>query len=250
MEEKGLPPIEEFGSKLGCGIVFKEDDEVGEVEPNHISKEDYEHAKKVYETMGCTSLGGYIKLYCFTDTALLADVFEAYRELCMNTYGLDPAHYVSSASLAQDAMLKVTGAEIELIHDNDMYLFFEKGVRGGISVISKRFLESNNKYMGDQYDPTKDSTYIKYIDMNALYSGAMQEKLPYGNFSWIEECDLRKMEKDHSLIKGCTLEADLDVPRDREFHNFTNCYPLAPETKIINGVPKLAPNQERVYRSP
>ena len=241
--EKGLPPIEEFASKLCCGIVYKEgDDEVGEVVPNHISEEDYAHAKNVYEKMKCTSLVGYTRLYCFTDAALLADVFEAYRELCMETYGLDPAHYVSSPSLAQDTMLKVTGAEIDLLCDQEMILFFEGGVSGGISVISKRYSEANNKYMGGQYDPNKESSYIMYVDMNALYSDAMRDPLPIRNFAWIGDERLREMERDHSLIRNCTLEVDMEVPNTKEFHDLTNCYPLAPERKDINGIPKLAPN--------
>ena len=243
LEEKGLPPIEEFGSRLGCGIVYREsEDELGEVKPDHISEQDYAHAKNVYEKTRCTSLGGYTRLYCFTDAALLADVFEAYRELCMETYGLDPAHYVSSPSLAMDAMLKVTGVEIDLLCDQDMILFFEGGIRGGISVISKRYSKVNNKYMGDQYDPRKESNYIVYVDMNALYSDAMRDPLPVRNFAWIDRDKLDEMEKDHSLIKSCTLEVDLKVPHTKEFHDFTNCYPLAPEKKKINGIMKLTPN--------
>ena len=98
LDEKGLPPIEEFNSKLHHGVVCKEEDKFWEIVGERTSQEEYDYACKVYKEMGCTSLGGYTKLYCFTDTALLADVFEAYRELCMDTYGLDPAHYVSSAS--------------------------------------------------------------------------------------------------------------------------------------------------------
>ena len=126
-------------------------------------------------------------------------------------------------------MLKVTGAKIDLILDHDIYLFFEEGVRGGISVISKRFSEANNKYMAERHDLNRHSVYIQHVDMNALYSSAMQEKLPHKNFEWIDNVTLCKMEKDHSLIKSCTLEVDLDVPQTKEFHGFTNCYPLAPE---------------------
>ena len=66
--------------------------------------------------------------------------------------------------------------------------------------------------------------------------------LPYKDFRWIGKEKLAQMEKDHSLIRGCTLEVDFDVPRDQTFYDYTNCYPLAPEHKVINGVAKLVPN--------
>ena len=65
-------------------------------------------------------------------------------------------------------MLKMTGVKLEKIFDIDMYLFIEKGLRGGISYIAKRYNEANNKCLKD-YDPTKPSEYISYLDMNNLY---------------------------------------------------------------------------------
>ena len=87
--------------------------------------------------MKCSSFGEYTKLYCFTDVLLLADVFEAYRQLSMQTYGLHATHYLTAPALAIDAMLKMSKAEVELLWDENMYLFFEEGVRGGISVVTK-----------------------------------------------------------------------------------------------------------------
>ena len=52
-------------------------------------------------------------------------MFENFIDVCMEKYGLDPSYYVTAAHLAYDAMLKVTWAEIELLTDPDMYLFFE-----------------------------------------------------------------------------------------------------------------------------
>ena len=70
----------------------------------------------------------------------------------------------------------------------------------------------------------------------------MLKKLPYRNFKWIDAKELRQMEKDRTLIRGCTLEVDLDDPDSKEFHDCTNCYPLAPEHKVIVNVTKLVPN--------
>ena len=78
-------------------------------------------------------------------------------------------------------MLKMTGVKLEKISDIDKYLFIEKGLRGGISYIAKRYAKANKKYMND-YDPKKPSTFITYLDMNNLYSWAMSEYIPYGGF--------------------------------------------------------------------
>ena len=80
-------------------------------------------------------------LYLKTDALLLAAVCERFITTCLEYYGLDPCHYFSNPGLSQDAMLKMTVIELELISDNDMHLFIEKGMRGGISQITKSYIE-------------------------------------------------------------------------------------------------------------
>ena len=82
-------------------------------------------------------MGEYHDLYLKCDILLLADVFENFRKTCLTYYGLDPLHYVTSPGLAWDAMFKMTKMNLDLITDIDMQLFIEKGMRGGISYISK-----------------------------------------------------------------------------------------------------------------
>ena len=79
------------------------------------------------------------------DVLLLADIFETFIDTCLKFYGLDPCHYFSSPGLSLDAMLKMTGMKLKNIVDIDMYLFIEKGLRGGISYIAKRYAKANNK---------------------------------------------------------------------------------------------------------
>ena len=114
--EASLPPKETFYSKLA---------------DSHISDEDYEHAKKVWKAYECETLGDYHNLYLATDTLLLADVFENFRKTCLKHYGLDPVHYYTSPGLSWDALLKHTDIKLELLTDCKMYLFIEKGIRGG-----------------------------------------------------------------------------------------------------------------------
>ena len=133
----------------------------------HISDDDYTHAQKVWATFGCKTLGDYSDLYCRTDVLLLADVFETFRKMCLRQYGLDPAHYYTSPGLSWDALLKKTGVALELLTDYDQHLLIERGVCGGISMVSKRHAKANNPLV-DGYDPEKPSSHIFYLDAKNL----------------------------------------------------------------------------------
>ena len=100
------------------------------------------------------NMGDYHNHYLKKDVLLSVDVFEKFIATCLKFYGLDPCHYFSSPGLSWDAMLKMTGVKLEKISDIDKYLFIEKGLRGGISYIAKRYAKANNKHMND-YHPKK-----------------------------------------------------------------------------------------------
>ena len=213
--EPRLPPKEVFYSKLSDA---------------HISDEDYTHAQKVWETFGCLSLGDYCDLYCRTDVLLLADVFETFRRTCQKQYGLDPAHYYTSPGLSWDALLKKTGVELELLTDYDQHLFIEGGLRGGISMASKRHAKANNPLV-EGYDPEKPSTHILYLDANNLYGWAMSQYLPNGGFRWVDDCQkLAKTiaEQPADDPEGYILEVDQEYPEDAH-----NAYPLSPERMMV-----------------
>ena len=167
-------------------------------------------------------MGEYHDLYLKTDILLLTDVFENFRKTCLTYYKLDPLHYITSPGLAWDAMLKMTGINLELITDVDMQLFIEKGLRGGISYIAHRHAEANNKYMKNYYLDIL-SSYIMYLDANNLYGWAMSQPLPYGNFKWVEANSVIPKRKGIGHI----YEVDLEYPK--ELHDLHNDYPCAPE---------------------
>ena len=115
--------------------------------------------QKIWNEFNMKNMGDYHDHYLKKDVLLLADVFEKFINTCLKFYGLDPFHYFSSPGLSWDAMLKMTGVKLEKIFDIDMYLFIDKGLRGGISYIAKRYSNANNKYMKN-YDPKNRSKYI------------------------------------------------------------------------------------------
>ena len=127
-------------------------------------------------------MGEYHDLYVQSDTALLADAFESFRDKCLEIYELDPAHFLSAPGLAWQACLRKTQVELELLTDNDMLLMFEEGIQGGICQATHRYIaKANNKYMNN-HDKNEESSYLEYLDANNLYRWAMSQKLPVTNF--------------------------------------------------------------------
>ena len=112
-EETKLPPKDSFYGALSM---------------SGVSETDYEHARKIWREFGINNMGEYHDLYLKTDVILLANVFEAFRNVCLNNYGLDPALFYTAPGLAWKACLKKTGIRLELLLDPDMLLMFKRGI--------------------------------------------------------------------------------------------------------------------------
>ena len=215
MKAKGVYPYDYMDSfqKFSQTQLPKRDDFYSLLTDEEISVSEYAHAQKVWETFGIENMGQYHDLYLKSDVLLLADIFENFREQYLDTYGLDPAHYVSLPSSSWDAMQKMTGVRLDLLTDVEMLNFIEKGMRGGISTITHRYALANNKYMKN-YDPQKESSYIPYLDANNLYGWAMSQKLPTGNFKWIKCPEYLNLNSyDENSARGLILEVDLEYPK-------------------------------------
>ena len=214
-----LPPKEAFHSILN---------------DSGISEEDYLHAQNVWGTFNMKTMRDYHDLYLKSDVLLLSDVFENFRDVCLDNYRLDPIFYYTAPGLAWDACLKITKIELELLHDYEMLMMVEKGIRGGVSMISTRYGKANNPYMKD-YDPDQPTKFISYLDANNLYGWAMCKPLPTKGFEWIKKEELKDWKS-----MPCILEVSLTYPE--KLHDLHNDYPLAPERVIVNKVEKLIPN--------
>lgn len=228
LNHTGLPDRHAFDSDLGIG--------------SKISDADYAFAVSVYESFHCTSFRDYLELYLLTDVCLLADVWRQYRIFMLDNYKLDPARFESLPALAFASALKTSNAELDLISDPDIALFFQRSIRGGISYAVHPHAIANNtctrEIAGDPDTiPRADDNWILYFDANTLYGGCMQEFLPYQDFQFMEEglCTLDTM---HSILDtvrdrldspiGYMIEVDMEYSPD--LHELFNDLPPAPDT--------------------
>ena len=211
-KETSLPTKESFYSKLKMECV---------------TEEQYEHAQQMWNRYGCQTMENYTALHIKLDTVLFADVFEHFRRLAFQQYGLDPAHCRTLAGYTWQAALKLTGMQLELITDPDIFLMVESAIRGGISMVSNRLATANNKYL-KSYDTSKPSSYIMSWDVVDLYQCCMLFQLPCGNFRFLkdpENFDFQAVQYDGDT--GYILEVDMQYPY--ELHDRHSDLPLAPE---------------------
>ena len=162
LDETSLPPIEAFYNDLN---------------DTPCTLEDYEHAKKVWEVFDMKTFRDYHNLYVTIDVLLLADVFKAFRQFCLETYKLlvDPVHYYTTPSLTWDAMLKYTKVKLELLTDLDQHLMVENGIRGGMCMVGEnRYCRANNPEVPG-YNENEPTTWLSYQDVNNLYGKSESE---------------------------------------------------------------------------
>ena len=211
----GLPPQEAFYNVLT---------------DRGISDCDYQHALKVFEVFECKDFESYLTLYVRLDTLLLVDVFETWREMCFNSYGLEIVKYVSLPSYAFDSLFKMTGAELELISSIDMFNFINSSVRGGQCNATHRYGVANNKYLKD-YDPRKPDEYILHYDITSLYGTVMsQSPMPVSHFKWLSDEEITNFNIYTLNPKGETgyfVEVSLEYPKC--IHDLTSDFPFCPQ---------------------
>ena len=114
--ETSLPKKEDFYSHLNL---------------KYITYSDYAHAKRVCKDFEIKNLREYLDLYVRSDTLLLTDVFENFRNMCLELYELDPAYFLSMPGLARQAVSKKAKVRLDLLTNTDMLLMIEKGIREG-----------------------------------------------------------------------------------------------------------------------
>ena len=235
-EEKRLPSKDEFYSNLNM---------------SGISEKNHQHTCKVWNEFGLKNMGDYHDLYLETDVILSANIFESFRKVCLDNYGLDPAHFYTAPGLAGKACLKKAGVNLKLLKAPDMLLMFECGIGGGITQSVHKWANANNPYMVCEYDPLRLTNYLQYLDANNLYSWEMSQPLPTEESKWVNIENLkggaRELKKAIDMMvrnsnHGNSYVLEVDVKYPRELHDHHNDLPFMCERIRVNGVEKLVPN--------
>ena len=226
LNETALPPKEDFFNDL---------------EQEDISESDYSHAQAVWNTFHMKTFQDYHDLYLETDVLLLVDVLENYREISRESYNLDPLWFLTAPALTFSAALRKTKATLAILTDIDMFNFFQKGIRGGLSYVAKRRSIANVPAMSS-FKPDKPEKHLLYLDANNLYGASQMAPLPFGGFRWITPEDFnRKLE--HLLRGASTFEEELklveeshinfvlevDAEFPKEIHDKMKDFPFLPE---------------------
>ena len=216
IHEKTLPDYKEFMSDLQiCDSLMTKD--IREKLENK-AKQVHKKESEMFEKLGMKDLREYHDFYLMRDVLLLADVFEAYREMSMKMYGLDASYYITAPSLAWDAMLKTTKCKLELISDIDKYMLWERQIRGGPSFIKTRFAE------------TTETEKCLGWDANNLYGSMMMKFLPCGKFEWQKKENYQTYLNSTDERFSAIFDVDLGYPD--EIHDIHDTFPLAPERLI------------------
>ena len=175
------------------------------------------------------------------DVLLLTNVFENFRSVCLKNYGLDPCWYFTTPGLAWDACLKKTHVKLELLNDVDMLLMFEKGIRGGVSMIQKWYAKVTASIW--RISIWKKNRNLSSILMLTIFTvWPRRRPLPVSNFKWMTDLEnWREISSQEG--RGCILEVDLEYLK--ELHDLHNDYPLAPERIVVNKVETLIPTIQK-----
>ena len=225
LNETSLPPKKDFYSEL----ILKD-----------ISDEDNFHAQKVFKKYWL-DMGDYHNLHVQTDTFLLADVFERFRDKCIEIYRLDPSYFYSAPGLAWQACLKETDVKLEELTEYQMLLMIEEGIRGGMCQLVQWYVNASNKYMKNYDKKLSHMLDINIFDANNFYGWAMSQKLPVSGFKCYNEYlsnfneDVIKNHNEDSDV-GYFLEVDVEYPKT--LWGFHKDLQFLPERKKIEKVEK------------
>ena len=187
-----------------------------------VSQEDYIHANRIWQQYNCETLLDYMLVYLKLDVFLLADVFEAFREKTFDEDGLEALSFVSIPGLSWASAIKQLPEPVELIQDPELYRLFEAGIRGGMTFINKHHVEAD------------ESTQMSYLDVNNLYGWALSQKLPVGEFRWInDQTEMNGIVErcangdEFDGDRGYVLEVDIVIPDS--IQDKLDDLPIAPE---------------------
>ena len=180
---KELPPIENFYSSLKL---------------QNIKQEQYDETLKIYKELSCETVRDYLEIYMKLDVCLQADVFNVFRNIIWNQFGIDCCKYLTSCSLSLDLMLKYTGVKIELFKDISMFDFTDASVTGGLCLASQNIADDNG-----------NKSTISDTDVVSLYPYIMTQKLPISNYRFISNSNFNKNKYGQNMDHSCLMNVEI-----------------------------------------
>ena len=181
--------INKFILLLRKGVYPYDGRDTSNLSMEDITDVDHRHAKRVFKNLSNKNLGNYHDLYVQSDTLLLADVFENFRNMCIKVYELDPALFLSAPGLV--SMASLLKEKLELLTDVDLLLMVGKGIREEICHAIHRYAKAMSIFMKN-YDKNEESSFFEYLHANNLCGWAMSEPLPVNGLDWMG--DLSKID--------------------------------------------------------
>lgn len=242
LQEPGLPSREAYATRLGGGKGLRE--------------EEYNDERRKWDLFKMQTMQDVHDLYLKLDVILMADVFERHRKGMFQSYGVDMTWECTAPGFAWTALFRGGWKDDEGKHHQTrlklfnstpeeilMHQFVEAGIRGGMCVVPRRYAYASNPDVPTVENPLEHNgevpTYLLYVDANQLYSGAMEQYLPYDEYHWqteqwkgqedgLKEYILRTTDTQEW---GAIFEVDLECPE--ELHDVFSDYPLAPEMRTM-----------------
>jgi hypothetical protein len=250
-----LPPMEPFKSKLQEVVGFS----AAKLEQEKLAI-DYSFAQLVWSLFGFKTFREYHDMYLALDCYILTDCMNTFCRFFREGFDLDPMHFTTLPAAAWSAMLKRTKVNMELFgpDEQDMYLFVESSIRGGLSMVgTKRYARANNPQVPG-YKPHEDTAWLMYADANALYAYCMSQPLPCGGYEW-EDPETFDLTRADTGREGYLVEVDAYCPPCSDptnheagctcLHDHQQDLPCLPESMSIHA-DELSPEQRRWMARP
>ena len=194
--DKKLPPIEDFFSSLKL---------------QNISKEEYNETLRIYKELKCKNVKDYLEIYMKLDICLQTDIFNVFRNIIWNQFGIDCCKYITSCSLSLDLMLKYTGIKIQLFKDITMFDFTDSSIMGGLCLASQNIADDDD-----------NKSTISDTDVVSLYPYVMTQKLPISDFRFASHFDRNKygQHKDYSCLMNVEIYTTKKVLNNKTLSQF------------------------------
>ena len=200
-----LPPIQDFYSSLKL---------------QNIEQEQYDQTLEIYKQLKCENIKDYLEIYMKLDVCLQVDIFNVFRNIIWDKFGIDACKYQTSCSLSLDLMLKYTRAKIELFKDITMFDFVDSSITGGLCIASQNIADDDD-----------NKSTISDTDVVSLYPYIMSQKLPISNYSFVSKFNRNKygQHKDFSCLMNVEIYTNEKVLNNKILSQFPA---LISKTKI------------------